>query len=86
MILVLFCRTLNGLSDEINLFRRCSSPLKLRYLLPFPNGLKPCSILNCFRTHSGNLGNTEGIMRSCGTGSISDKIERMISKYMHLNI
>ena len=28
MILVSFCRILNGLSDEINLFWRCSSPLK----------------------------------------------------------
>ena len=28
MILVLFCRILNGLSDEINLFWQCSSPLK----------------------------------------------------------
>ena len=27
MILVSFCRILNGLSDEINLFWRCSSPL-----------------------------------------------------------
>ena len=27
MILVLFWRILNSLSDEINLFRRCSSPL-----------------------------------------------------------
>ena len=27
MILVSFCRILNGLSDEINLFCRCSSPL-----------------------------------------------------------
>ena len=29
MILVSFCRILNGLSDEINLFWRCSSPLIL---------------------------------------------------------
>ena len=28
MILVSFCRILNGLSNEINLFWRCSSPLK----------------------------------------------------------
>ena len=28
MILVSFCTILNGLSDEINLFWRCSSPLK----------------------------------------------------------
>ena len=28
MILVSFCRILNGLSDEINLFWRCSSPLR----------------------------------------------------------
>ena len=27
MILVSFCRISNGLSDEINLFWRCSSPL-----------------------------------------------------------
>ena len=29
MILVSFCRILNGLSDEINLFWRCSSPLTI---------------------------------------------------------
>ena len=29
IILVSFCRILNGLSDEINLFWRCSSPLRL---------------------------------------------------------
>ena len=29
MILVSFCRILNGLSDEINLFWRCSSPLRV---------------------------------------------------------
>ena len=29
MILVSFCRILNGLSDEINLFWRCSSPLSI---------------------------------------------------------
>ena len=29
MILVSFCRILNGLSDEIRLFWRCSSPLKV---------------------------------------------------------
>ena len=28
MILVSFCRILNGLSDEINLFWCCSSPIK----------------------------------------------------------
>ena len=28
MILVSFCRILNSLSDEINLFRHCSSPLE----------------------------------------------------------
>ena len=34
MILVSFCRILNGLSDEINFFWRCSSPLKclFRYI------------------------------------------------------
>ena len=31
MILVSFCRILNGLSDEINLFWRCSSPLRQRW-------------------------------------------------------
>ena len=30
MIFVSFCRILNGLSDEINLFWRCSSPLKTK--------------------------------------------------------
>ena len=30
MILVSICRILNGLSDEINLFWRCSSPLRWR--------------------------------------------------------
>ena len=30
MILVSFCRILNGLSDEINLLWRCSSPLKCK--------------------------------------------------------
>ena len=30
MILVSVCRILNGLADEINLFWRCSSPLKLK--------------------------------------------------------
>ena len=35
MILVSFCRILNGLSDEINLFWRCSSPLKATILLDF---------------------------------------------------
>ena len=30
MILVSFCRILNGLSNEINLFWRCSSPLRSR--------------------------------------------------------
>ena len=29
MILLSFCRILNGLSDEINLFWRCSSPLRI---------------------------------------------------------
>ena len=29
MILVSFCRILDGLSDEINLFWRCSSPLRI---------------------------------------------------------
>ena len=28
MILISICRILNGLSDEINLFWRCSSPLR----------------------------------------------------------
>ena len=32
MILVSFCRILNGLSDEINLFWRCSSPLNIKLL------------------------------------------------------
>ena len=32
MILVSFCRILNGLSDEINLFWRCSSPLNRTHL------------------------------------------------------
>ena len=36
MILVSFCRILNGLSDEINLFWRCSSPL---------NNYRPISVL-----------------------------------------
>ena len=31
MILVSFCRILNGRSDEINLFWRCSSPLSLTW-------------------------------------------------------
>ena len=37
MISVSFCRILNGLSDEINLFWRCSSPLRvhLSYLNHF---------------------------------------------------
>ena len=30
MILVSFCRILNGLLDEINFFRGCSSPLKTK--------------------------------------------------------
>ena len=34
MILVSFCRILNGFSDEINLFWRCSFPLS--YDLPLP--------------------------------------------------
>ena len=35
MILVSFCRILNGLSNEINLFSRCSSPLRTIYLSGF---------------------------------------------------
>ena len=31
MILVSFCKILNGLSDEINLFWRCSSPLRCQF-------------------------------------------------------
>ena len=38
MILVSFCRILNRLSDEINLFWRCSSPLKLRLQKEMENG------------------------------------------------
>ena len=37
MILVSFCRILNGLSDEINLFWRCSSPLKSVFKVLSPN-------------------------------------------------
>ena len=35
MILVSFCRILNGLSNEISLFWRCSSPLRIMYLSGF---------------------------------------------------
>ena len=38
MILVSFCRILNGLSDEINLFWRCSSPLN-HVLIPIATDL-----------------------------------------------
>ena len=34
MVFVSFCRSLNGLSDEMNLFWHCSSPL--RYALEYP--------------------------------------------------
>ena len=30
IILVLFCRILDGLSDKVNLFWCCSSPLKIK--------------------------------------------------------
>ena len=48
-VLVSFFRILNGLSDEINLFRRCSSPLIDICLFPSPFlALK----IYCFSTFS----------------------------------
>ena len=43
MILVSFCRTLNGLSNEITLFWRCSSPL-IPFQVPEYSSLKKCSV------------------------------------------
>ena len=62
MILVSFCRILNGLSDEINLFWRCSSPLTVNYKILACDKLEEMKIrvFRCiqsnpaFRTLKGN--------------------------------
>ena len=70
MILVSFCRILNGLSDEINLFWRCSSPLKngdvkalshdpfsrIRFLVPKTGSRRSDSPISRFRFCGENVG------------------------------
>ena len=56
MILVSFCRILNGFSDEINLLWRCSSPLTLEpFHLGSPNFLTSLFLFFTLWTYCGEI-------------------------------
>ena len=78
MILISFCRILNGRSDEINLFWRCSSPLRTAG----ENGLNSVDELlrNLFHSKIDNLGKCSTLFdrhHARWTASLDFKIDRI---------